>query len=253
MDDETIKEVARASRAIAKTTGKGIEAVRDFGGWLNKVFGRAIVNTFDLAWTDRVETLRVRAAIYDYKKLVLLARAVEKDLAKKGIKKPKAVPPKIALPLIENATMENEPRLSALWAKLLASGMAGEKIEKSYVTVLGELTGRDATALNDMYESWRKNWKKGTSKNGPITYENGIDSIGVSETSKLIAFGVLEPTSQGLMLFQLGGTSRWGDYGDSYEEASVPGALNVVKFTQFGIGFCEALGMGKKKRSKRKK
>jgi hypothetical protein len=69
MDDETLRELAKASRALAKTTGKGIDAARDFGGWLNKVFGRAIVNTVDLLWTDRIETLRVRAAIYDAKKL----------------------------------------------------------------------------------------------------------------------------------------------------------------------------------------
>jgi hypothetical protein len=107
MDEETIRQVARASRAIAKTTGKGIDAAREFGGWLNKVFGRSIVNTVDLVWTNRVETLKIRAAIYDYKKLVLLARAVEKELKKQHVKRPHSVPAKIALPLLENATMEN--------------------------------------------------------------------------------------------------------------------------------------------------
>ena len=248
MDDETLRELAKASRALAKTTGKGIDAARGFGGWLNKVFGRAIVNTVDLLWTDRIETLRVRAAIYDAKKLVLLFRAVDKELKKRGAKRTRAVPPKIALPLLESATMENEPRLSALWAKLLASGMAGEKIKRAYVSALSEMTGRDAKALHDMFKSWQKDWKKGTSKDGAVTYENGIDSIGAAETTKLVSLGVLEPAGLGLSLYQPPGSSRWGDYGGSYVDVSVPGDTVVVKFTQFGLGLCNALGMEKSKR-----
>jgi hypothetical protein len=246
MDEETIRQVARASRAIAKTTGKGIDAAREFGGWLNKVFGRSIVNTVDLVWTNRVETLKIRAAIYDYKKLVLLARAVEKELKKQHVKRPHSVPAKIALPLLENATMENEPRLRALWAKLLASGMAGERIERSYVTALSEMTGRDAKAIDAMYREWLTVDKRET-RSGPVKYEGGVDSYDDASTSKLFALGIVAPIYVTLSLYEPGGHNRYGDYGASSEDAAIPGDLQVVKFTKHGEAFCQALGMGKAK------
>jgi hypothetical protein len=216
---------------------------------LNKLFGRPIVSTVDLLWTDRIETRRIRAAIYDHKELVLLFTAVGKELKKKGAKRIRAVPAKIAIPLLENATMENEPRLRLLWAKLLASGMAGEKIERSYVSALGELTGRDAKALDQMYIEWKKETNKKETKAGPITYEGGIDSIGGATTNKLFALGIVTPTFLTLSLYEPPRQARWGDYGDSSEDVSVPGDLSVVKFTHFGEGFCDALGMGGSRRT----
>ena len=42
MDDDVIKESAKAARAVAKTVGKGIDAGRAVGGWLNRMGLRGI-------------------------------------------------------------------------------------------------------------------------------------------------------------------------------------------------------------------
>lgn len=44
MSNETkaIEETAKAAQALAKTTGKAIDATRDVGGWLDRIFGEAI-------------------------------------------------------------------------------------------------------------------------------------------------------------------------------------------------------------------
>src|SRR4051794_33304130 len=109
MEERAVTEVAKASRALAKPFGKAIDAGREFGGWLNKIFGRALVNLIDLTWNDRIDTLRIRVAIYDYKKLMLLWKDTEKELARRGVRKIKPLAPKVLLPLIEDATIENEP------------------------------------------------------------------------------------------------------------------------------------------------
>jgi hypothetical protein len=180
MDDGTIKHSARAARTIAKTTGKAIDAGRELGGWLNKIFGKAIVNTVGLYWTDRVVARRIEAAVYDWKRLRLLIQDTEKELKRRGVKKLRPVPAKVALPLIEHATMENERRLHKMWTNLLAAALtpADEAITQTYVTVLGELTARDARMLEKMYIEWIGIDQNDKYSVGPIEYETGVDVIG---------------------------------------------------------------------------
>jgi hypothetical protein len=55
MSDETkaIEETAKAAQALAKTSSKAIDATRHVGGWLDRMFGRAIEHTVGRFWTDR--------------------------------------------------------------------------------------------------------------------------------------------------------------------------------------------------------
>jgi hypothetical protein len=71
MSDETkaIEETAKAAQALAKTSSKAIDATRDVGGWLDRMFGRAIEHTVGRLWTDRAMASRVEAAIYDWARL----------------------------------------------------------------------------------------------------------------------------------------------------------------------------------------
>lgn len=62
---KTIEETAKAAQELAKTSGKVIDATRDVGGWLDRIFGRAIEHTVGRFWTDRAMARRVEAAIYD--------------------------------------------------------------------------------------------------------------------------------------------------------------------------------------------
>jgi hypothetical protein len=97
MDDETIKQSAKAARAVAKTTGKAIDAGREVGRFLNKIFGRAIVNTVGLYWTDRVIARRIEAAIFDWKRLQELFANADSELSRKGTRTIRALAPKVLL------------------------------------------------------------------------------------------------------------------------------------------------------------
>jgi hypothetical protein len=123
VDDETIKQSAKAIRAIAKTTNTAIEAGRDVGGWLNRVFGKAIIDTVGLVWTDRVAARRIEAAIYDWKRIQHLFHKVDLELKRRRVKRTRALSPKIAIPLLEHASMETDRELQRLWVNLLATGL----------------------------------------------------------------------------------------------------------------------------------
>jgi hypothetical protein len=248
MDDETIKQSAKAVRAVAKTTNTAIEAGRDVGGWLNKVFGKAIVDTVGLVWTDRVAARRIEAAIFDWKRLQQLFRAVDAQLKRNGTKRTRRVPPKIALPLLEHASMETSRQLQRLWANLLTTALTpkGEQIHRAYVTILGELTGEDARALRAAYLEWKSLDKK-MWNSGPVKFEPGVDAPRASIAGKLHTLGLIGPTLMVLQVYSPPRHSyRYGDEGGSVEEAAVVGELDVVKFTKFGEQFCDAIGSGKK-------
>jgi hypothetical protein len=42
MSSDPISENAKATQEVAKTAGKAIDASRSLGGWLDKIFGKAI-------------------------------------------------------------------------------------------------------------------------------------------------------------------------------------------------------------------
>jgi hypothetical protein len=145
--------------------------------------------------------------------------------------------------------MENEPSLRALWAQLLASGLAGEKIDKTYVKALNELTGRDAKLLKTMHSEWLEIKDKKYTFSDTVSYELGVDveKSSISTASKLFALGIVRPTYVNILLYVPGGESRHGDYGPSQEEAALPNDLATVRFTEFGESFCKALGMTARK------
>src|SRR4051794_9373867 len=112
---KAVQESAKAVQEIAKASGKAIEAGEGFGRWLDRVFGEPIAESVGRLWTDRVRASRIASAIYDWERLTVLLHNVDKKLRKRGIQMTRVVPPKIALPLLEHATMENEDELHEPW------------------------------------------------------------------------------------------------------------------------------------------
>src|SRR5947209_14756549 len=154
--EEWMSEEAKAVQETAKAVGKALEVTREAGGWLDKIFGRAVEDTVGRLWTDRISARRIEAAIYDWERLKILAHNVERRLREAGVTTTRVVPPKIALPLLEHATMEHEDDLHELWERLAASALdpSQEEIKRTYVSVLAELTGNDARLLKKAYAEW---------------------------------------------------------------------------------------------------
>jgi hypothetical protein len=97
---EAASETAKAVQEVAKAGGKAIDAGRDAGGWLDRIFGGTIEHAVGLHWSDRVKARRIEAAIYDWERLETLLHKVVGRLKAKGIENTRVIAPKVALPLI---------------------------------------------------------------------------------------------------------------------------------------------------------
>ena len=159
---KAVTESAKAVQEVAKAGGKAIDASRSLGGWLDRIFGQGIEDAVALHWSDRIRARRIERAIYDWEKLTDLARKVDVRLWARGASDLRVVPPKIALAIIERATIEDDDYLHSLWANLLASGLDGaaEQIHGKYISVLADLTAADAVILQTLCEQWLDSAKR---------------------------------------------------------------------------------------------
>jgi hypothetical protein len=247
VDDEVITESAKATREVAKAAGKAIDAGREAGGWLNRIFGKAIGESVGLLWTDRVVARRVAAVIYDWERLSKLFHKTEKRMLDKGIKTTRIPPPKIVLPLLENATMEYEEDLHTLWANLLAAALdsTAEEIHRKYVSTLAELTGRDASVLQKMYEDSKLPISNKVVSDSTLKYGPGIDgtySHNEESVTTLNRLGLIAPAYIEFETYDPPGhDDRYGDYGPTRDKVQVRGDLASVTLTAFGLAFCRAV------------
>lgn len=64
-----------------------------------------------------------------------------------------AVPPRLLLPIIESASLENNPTIQEMWSGLLASASErADEMSPSYVEVLKQLTPVEARCLKVLYD-----------------------------------------------------------------------------------------------------
>jgi hypothetical protein len=256
MSDETkaIEETAKAAQELAKTSSKAIDATRDVGGWLNRIFGEAIEHTVGRFWTDRVMASRVEAAIYDYARLKTLLQNTEKKLHKRAINVTRVVPPKIALPLLEQATMEHEDDLHDLWENLLTSALdpSADEIKRTYVSVLGEMSAKDAHALRRLYAEWQF-WEERDvpdyRRNKDHRYSSGVGTENDESAVLFYRLGLILPvhiTVEEYRAQRPVTENTWSSKDPPYyvgggDTMLVLGDLSVVGLTEFGEKFCCAV------------
>jgi hypothetical protein len=69
------------------------------------------------------------------------------------------VPPKLALPIVENASLEEDNELQDLWANLLTSALDPKfngKVRMAFIDILKQLEVMDVHVLNLIYQEYRK-------------------------------------------------------------------------------------------------
>jgi Abortive infection alpha len=243
---EAAIEGAKALREIAATGGKTIDAARDAGGWLDRIFGKGIEDTVAYYWSDRIRKRRIEAAIYDWGRLVELFHKVERRLNSKGIADFRVVPPKVALALIENATVEDDDDLHSLWANLLATALdsSADEVHRKYVSILSELTRDDAAVLKTVYDEWNKIEDKSSYFGGhgvayaeSVTGTESHDPVSIITLNRL---GLIAPSSVKFETYQPEATYDLRE-GPSREIVRAYGGLESVRLTEFGDAFCKAV------------
>ena len=116
---------------------------------MNQVFGSLIKDGVGLA-ADRLKYYRLE-------KIHLLHEKTKKRLQEKGIEFTEPVPPKIGIPLIEQAAVEEDDDLHSRWANMLSNAMDPKYkglIKRSYVTILGDMEALDVLILDNLAKEY---------------------------------------------------------------------------------------------------
>lgn len=144
---DPIVESAKAVQEMAKTTGQAIGAAEKVGGFIAKYIAGSVEQGLGIV-EDKLRYMR-----WERQERMML-RAGEL-LASLGLQAPsRPVPMKIAIPIFQGASMEEDDSLQDRWAALLvnaANAQSGVEVQPSFTAILGQLSTLDAQILDAVY------------------------------------------------------------------------------------------------------
>lgn len=148
MSEDPIAETAKATQEVAKTTSEAIKATKALGVYVANLV-KEPVDTIVGILTDKLKYIRWE------RQLRLLDRVKEKVKQRNLEGKLVPIPPKLALPIIENATLEEDDYLQDLWANLLIEAgnpQSKERIRTAFIEIIKQLEPIDAKILEESYK-----------------------------------------------------------------------------------------------------
>lgn len=142
---KAIQESAKAAQEVAKTTREGIEATRDLGGFVSRMIGEPADTVVGIL-TDRLKFIR-------WQRQVRLTDKAKEILDERQIRELRPISPKIALPIAEHATLEDNDELQDLWARLLVSAInpSDAPVRAAFIDIIRQLEVVDVHILNFVY------------------------------------------------------------------------------------------------------
>lgn len=146
MPDEIV-ETAKATQEVAKATVKGLEVSEKVGGFFAKVLGEPIETATGILG-DKLKFMRWERQV----RLVDRVHQINHDRGIEGKEIP--VSPKLAIPIIENASLEENDLLQDLWAKLMSSAQGKESsnaVRSAFIDIIKQLEVIDVQILNGMF------------------------------------------------------------------------------------------------------
>jgi len=226
------EEITKTIQGSANLGEKGLEIANKAGSFLAKVF-REPINEISGMITDKLRFIR-------WKNMVKMADEVNKILEEKKIVDTRAVPPKIALPILEEASLEDDPNLQYLWSHLLANAMNpifNDEIRYGFIEMIKGITGIEAKFLNEFYEALRREGKLMPLIDVfqyNLTKEQIMQMLGISadvyaiSVSNLMRMQLLSPAI-------LKGGVKMGT-----EPLTIYKGIDAVTLTSLGVKFVEA-------------
>ena|SRR6516165_1601492 len=152
---------AAATEATANASKEAIKASRELGRFIGG-FAHEVVGILE----DHLKVVR-------FERRVRLADRVRNFLIERGMTGPtRKIPLSIAVPLLENATLEEDDDLREIWARLIVNGGdagSGIELRRAFVSVLAEMTSLDVRSLAQIESAATLNAESGAT--GVWTYE----------------------------------------------------------------------------------
>lgn len=142
-----MEEEAKAVQEVAKTTGKAIDAAREAGGFIARFVAGPLEQGIGI-FEDRLRYLR-------WERQFRFMHRADQMLKEVGLPAPtRAIPLKLAIPLIQGASLEEDDELQDRWAALLvnaANAAFGTEIRRAHISILEQITALEAKILDTIY------------------------------------------------------------------------------------------------------
>lgn len=225
-----MSEEAKAIQEVAKTADTAIKASEKVGGFIDRVFGGML--------EDSVGLLSDKLKYYRAEKLVLLHEKTKKKLEDAGVESTNPVLPKVGIPLIESATIEEDDALHTKWANMLANAMNPESdvhVKRSYISILQDLEPTDVLILDTLVREY-KNLDAKTKDSALFDKLRISSQLAIDPTQceislrNLLRLGCLKPGVVTSSNIRVGGHSP-----TSYKDTE------LVGITALGLEFYEAV------------
>ncbi|WP_022669156.1 Abi-alpha family protein [Desulfospira joergensenii] len=147
-----IVETAKATQEVAKTTGKAIDAADRIGGF----FARVMHEPIEAACGMLADTLKYKR----WERQLQLIGKAEAQLRKRGLNDAtiRPIKPKLALPIFQYASLEDDETLHDIWARLFVTALDPncETPRNAFVDIIRQLEPVDVKVLTAIYENWIK-------------------------------------------------------------------------------------------------
>ncbi len=140
----------QAIEKAAEALSKAIDLLRDLAPFLRRVLGDSL-ESFGGILSDW-------ASYFRYKNLLAIRDRVEAIHVKRNLQgKALPIPPRYAIPLIEAASLEDDPDIRTLWANLIANATDPNthlKLAKIHIDTLKAFEPLDAAIMDHLYRNW---------------------------------------------------------------------------------------------------
>ena len=231
-----MSDIEEISKAVQKASNLGVKALETgekVGGFFAQVFKEPITEVSGML-TDRLKFVR-------FKRLVELQSQVNEILSNRLISDTRSVAPKLALPLLEEASLEEDADLQKLWSNLLANAMDPSflgDLRTGFVEMIKGLTALDAGILEFFYKLLKREDHL-TPLEGVIHYslkkEQIMQALNITEADyQVSAFNLMRIQCIAPAVLKTTGIS----FGD--EATTIYKGIDAVTLTPLGVKFAQA-------------
>lgn len=225
-------EVTKAIQDSAQFGGKGLEVAEKVGGFITTVLKDSLGELGGII-TDKLRFVR-------WKRLLEMGDEVNEILAARGVVNTRAVSPKLALPIFENSSLEEDAVLQRLWSQLLANAMDpnfNSELRYGFTEMITNITGSEARMLNELYLSLLREGKL-----RPIesVYENSFKKEQVSKVLRMSREQYALAVNNLMRLQLLSPAVLTGGIKMGTEAVTIYKGIDAVTLTPLAVKFIEA-------------
>jgi len=141
-----VEEMSKALAESAKFGTTSVEATQKMLGFLSKVFNEPIETTVGIIG-DKLKFIR-------WQRQLRMADEVYGILRQRGVDKTRPIPPKFAISMLEQSSLEEDNELQDIWCNLIANSLDpsfNSEIRYAFIEIIKGLTPLDSKILYFVY------------------------------------------------------------------------------------------------------